>query len=63
MFINKRKHIHCMVKELRKPFNIRFTDSELERIEAVAKASGESVSGYIRRQILTIVNEEESQND
>jgi len=52
-----------MVKELRKPFNIRFTDSELERIEAVAKASGESVSGYIRRQILTIVNEEESQND
>ena len=50
-----------MVKEIRKPFNVKFTDSELERVKAVASASGESASGYIRRQILMIVQEEEEQ--
>lgn len=50
-----------MVNETRKPFNVRFTDSELKRVKAVADASGEQVSSYIRRQILMIVREEEEQ--
>ena len=52
-----------MVEEIRKPFNVRFTQSELSRIKAIAKASGEGTSSYIRRQILMIVREEEEQRD
>jgi len=50
-----------MVNEIKTPFPVRFTESELNRVKAVAKASEEKVSSYIRRQILTIVREEESQ--
>lgn len=48
--------------ETRKPFNVRFTESELERVKAVADANGETTSSYIRRQILMIVKEEEEQS-
>lgn len=51
-----------MANKTREPFNVRFTKSELDRIKAVATESGETVSGYIRRQVLTIVKEEEEQN-
>jgi hypothetical protein len=49
-------------KEKRTQEPIGFTLTEKNRIKAVAKASGETFSGYIRRQILMIVSEEESQN-
>jgi hypothetical protein len=52
-----------MVDEIRKPFNVKFTKSELERVKKVAADSHESASGYIRRQILMIVEEEESQRE
>ena len=48
-------------RETRKQRTIGFTPTEEKRIKAVADASGETFSGYIRRQILVIVEEEESQ--
>jgi len=48
-------------KEKRVQEPIGFTGTEKKRIKAVAMASGETFSGYIRRQILMIVSEEESQ--
>lgn len=47
--------------ETKKPFNVLLGDTELERIRAVANKAGESVSGYMRRQVLLIISEEESQ--
>jgi hypothetical protein len=48
-------------KETRTQEPIGFNLTEKGRILKVAKASGETFSGYIRRQILIIVTEEESQ--
>ena len=45
----------------RKPFNVKFTEKELNRIKDVASRYGEGTSTFIRRQILMIVEEEESQ--
>lgn len=50
-----------MVKEIRKPHTIKFSDNEWQRIKTVADNSGENASGYIRRQILIIIKEKESQ--
>lgn len=48
-----------MVK--RKQETITFSEDEKERITRVAKDNSESFSGFIRRQIMIIVKEEESQ--
>jgi len=41
--------------------NIRFTDGEWDRLKSVSHEAGETRSGYVRRQIMNIVREEESQ--
>ena len=64
-FINIKVILNIMEtkpKETRTQRTIGFTPTEENRIKAVADASGETFSGYIRRQILMIVSEEESQS-
>lgn len=43
--------------ETRKPFNVRFTESELKRIKDVSNDNGESTSSFIRRIVLNSIRE------
>lgn len=45
----------------REQYTISLSKEEAQRIKAVASASGETLSGYTRRQLLQICEEEESQ--
>lgn len=58
-FINSEVLVVFMAN--REQYTISFHIDEADRIKAVAKQSGETMSGYVRRCMLEIVKEEESQ--